>query len=151
MDNALDLLLGTYPSWSRLLVRLALGGVFFAHGAQKAFGWFGGRGLTATMQAFQQHLRIPPAATALAAFTECLGGLALIVGLLARPAALGLIVVMLVAIATVHWKHGFFLATQPGQANGWEYNFALIAMALAVLLGGAGALSIDYLLAPYGE
>jgi putative oxidoreductase len=151
MDSALDLLLGTYPSWSRLVVRLALGIVFFAHGAQKVFGWFGGHGLKATAQAFQQHLGIPPAATMLAAFVECLGGLALIVGLLARPAALGVIAVMLVAVATVHWRHGFFLATQPGQANGWEYNFALIAMALAVLIGGAGALSVDYLLAPYGE
>ena len=96
-------------------------------------------------------MKIPPAATMLAAFIECFGGLALIVGFLARPAALGLIVVMLVAIAKVHWKNGFFLANQPGQANGWEYNFALIAMALAVLLGGAGALSVDHLIRPYGE
>jgi putative oxidoreductase len=151
MDGALDLLLGTYPSWSRLAVRLALGLVFFAHGAQKVFGWFGGHGLRGTMQYFAQHLGIPPAATAVAAFVECFGGLALVVGLLARPAALGVAVVMLVAIATVHGKHGFFLATQPGQANGWEYNFALIAMAVAVLIGGAGALSIDYALAPYGD
>jgi putative oxidoreductase len=151
MDNALDLLLGTYPSWSRLVVRLALGLVFFAHGAQKVFGWFGGHGLTATIQAFQKGMKIPPAATTLAAFIECFGGLALIVGLLARPAALGLIAVMLVAVAKVHWKNGFFLATQPGQSNGWEYNFALIAMALAVVIGGAGALSIDYALRPIGE
>jgi putative oxidoreductase len=151
MDNALDLLLGTYPSWSRLLVRLALGIVFFAHGAQKVFGWFGGQGLRATIQVFHQYLKIPPAATVPAAFIECFGGLALVVGLLARPAALGIIGVMLVAIVTVHWKNGFFLASQPGQANGWEYNFALIAMALAVLIGGAGALSIDYVLRPYGE
>jgi putative oxidoreductase len=73
------------------------------------------------------------------------------VGFLARPAALGLIGVMLVAIVTVHWKHGFFLASQPGQANGWEFNFALIAMALAVVIGGAGALSIDGLLRPWGD
>ena len=46
--------------------------------------------------------------------------------------------------------NGFFLATQPGQANGWEYNFVLIAMALAVLIGGAGALSVDVVLRPYG-
>jgi len=151
MDNALDLLLGTYPSWSRLVVRLALGIVFFAHGSQKVFGWFGGHGLKATMQVFHQYLKIPPAATVLAAFIECFGGLALIVGFLARPSALGLIVVMLVAIAKVHWKNGFFLATQPGQSNGWEYNFALIAMALAVLIGGAGALSVDHLIRPHGE
>jgi putative oxidoreductase len=115
------------------------------------FGWFGGHGLKGTMQAFQQYLKIPPAATALAAFIECFGGLALIVGLLARPAALGIIGVMLVAIATVHWKNGFFLATQAGQSNGWEYNFVLIAMALAVVIGGAGAFSIDYLIRPHGE
>jgi putative oxidoreductase len=151
MDNVLDLLLGTYPSWSRLLVRLALGIVFFVHGAQKVFGWFGGRGLAATIQMFQQYLKIPPAATTLAAFIECFGGLALIVGLLARPAAIGIIVVMLVAVAKVHWKNGFFLASQPGQANGWEFNFALIAMALAVLVGGAGAMSVDYLLRPFGR
>jgi putative oxidoreductase len=150
MDDALDLLLGTYPSWSRLAVRMALGLVFFAHGAQKVFGWFGGRGLTATIQTFQQYLKVPPVATTLAAFVECFGGLALVVGFLARPAAVGIIVVMLVAIAKVHWKNGFFLATAPGQGNGWEFNFVLIAMAVAVLIGGAGALSIDYLLHPYG-
>lgn len=151
MDNALDLLLGTYPSWSRLVVRLALGIVFFSHGAQKVFGWFGGHGLKATIQTFQQYLKVPPAATVLAAFIECFGGLALIAGVLARPSALGIIGVMLVAIAKVHARNGFFLATQPGQANGWEFNFVLIAMALAVLIGGAGALSVDGLLRPYGE
>src|SRR5206468_4530652 len=92
-------------SWSHLVVRLALGVVFFAHGAQKAFGWFGGRGLAATISGFRQ-MHIPPAAATLAAFVECFGGLALIVGFLARPAALGLIVVMLVAIAKVHARHG---------------------------------------------
>ncbi len=151
MDNALDLLLGTYPSWSRLVVRLAIGIVFFAHGSQKVFGWFGGHGLKATIQVFQQYLKVPPAATVLAAFIECFGGLALLVGFLARPSALGILGVMVIAVAKVHWKNGFFQATQPGQSNGWEYNFALIAMALAVLIGGAGALSVDVLLRPYGE
>jgi putative oxidoreductase len=151
MDDALDLLLGTYPSWSRLVVRLALGIVFFAHGAQKLFGWFGGAGLKATIQTFQQYLKVPAAATTLAAVVECFGGLALVVGLLARPAAVGIIVVMLVAVAKVHWKNGFFLASAPGKANGWEFNFVLIAMALAVLIGGAGALSVDVMLRPYGD
>ncbi len=109
MDNTVDLLLATYPSVSMLLVRLGAGIVFFAHGAQKVFGWFGGPGLKATIQTFQQYMKIPPAATVLAAFIECFGGLALIIGVLARPAALGLIVVMLVAVAKVHWQHGFFI------------------------------------------
>jgi putative oxidoreductase len=153
MDNTLDLLLGTYPSWSRLIVRLGLGVVFVAHGGQKAFGWFGGSGWKATIQTFQQYMKVPPPATALAILVELLGGLAMLVGFLARPAALGLITVMLVAIVKVHAQHGFFInySNTPGKGHGFEFNFALIAMALAILVGGAGALSVDYALWPYGE
>jgi len=134
-----------------LVVRIALGVIFFAHGAQKTFGWFGGHGLSATISGFRQ-MNVPPAATALAAFTECFGGLALIVGVLARPTAIGLILVMLVAIAKVHGKHGFFLnfSMTPGKGHGYEFNLALIALALSILIGGAGAFSIDRLIAPFG-
>jgi len=151
MEDLVSLVFGTYGSWSHLVVRVALGLVFFAHGAQKTFGWFGGHGLSATIGGFRQ-MNIPPAATALAAFTECFGGLALIVGLLARPAAVGLLAVMLVAIAKVHGRNGFFLnfAMTPGKGHGYEFNLALAAMALSVLIGGAGALSIDRLIAPFG-
>ena len=151
MEDLVSLVFGTYASWSHLVVRVALGTVFFAHGAQKTFGWFGGHGLPATIGGFRQ-MNIPPAATALAAFTECFGGLALIVGLLARPAAVGLIAVMLVAIAKVHGRNGFFLnfAMTPGKGHGYEFNLALAAMALSVLIGGAGALSIDRLIVPFG-
>lgn len=153
MDNALDLLLGTYPSWSRAVVRVALGVVFLAHGGQKVFGWFGGPGLKATIQTFQQYMQVPPAATVMAALVELLGGLALLAGFLARPAAVGLIVVMLVAIAKVHARNGFFInfANTPGKGHGFEFNFALIAMALSILVGGAGALSIDCLLRSLGD
>ena len=152
MRDLVELLFNTYPSWSHLVVRLGLGIVFFAHGAQKTFGWFGGRGLSATVAGFRQ-MNIPPAAARLAALVECLGGLALIVGFLARPAALGLIVVMLVAIAKVHARHGFFInfAQTPGRGHGFEFNLVLIVMALSILIGGAGALSIDRLIAPFGE
>ena len=97
-------------------------------------------------------MNVPPPATALAAFTECFGGLALIVGVLARPTAIGLILVMLVAIAKVHGKHGFFLnfAMTPGKGHGYEFNLALIALALSILIGGAGVFSIDRLIAPLG-
>jgi putative oxidoreductase len=152
MRDLVDVLLGTYPSWSHLVVRLALGIVFFAHGAQKTLGWFGGRGLAATIGGFRQ-MNIPPAAATLAALVECFGGLALIVGFLARPAALGLIAVMLVAIGKVHAQHGFFLnfALTPGKGHGYEFNLALVAMALSILIGGAGVLSIDGLIVPLGE
>jgi putative oxidoreductase len=118
---------------------LGLGIVFFAHGAQKTFGWFGGRGLAATVAGFRQ-MNIPPAAATLAALVECLGGLALIVGFLARPAALGLFAVILVAIVKVHARHGFFInfAQTPGKGHGFEFNLALIVMALSILIGPLG-------------
>lgn len=152
MRDLVEMLFNTYPSWSHLVVRLGLGIVFFAHGAQKTFGWFGGRGLAATVAGFRQ-MNIPPAAATLAALVECLGGVALIVGFLARPAALGLIVVMLVAIVKVHARHGFFInfAQTPGKGHGFEFNLALVVMALSIVIGGAGALSIDRLIAPLGE
>jgi putative oxidoreductase len=141
----MELLFATYPSWSLLVIRLGLGIVFFAHGAQKVLGWFGGHGLKGTIGYFQQALKISPALTVLAALTEFLGGIALIVGFLGRPAAIGLIIVMVVAIAKVHSANGFFVnwSMQPGKGHGFEMNFALIAMALAVLIGGAGMFSID--------
>jgi putative oxidoreductase len=151
MDDLRDLIFGTFPSWSLLVIRLALGAIFFAHGAQKVFGWFGGRGLSATIAGFRQ-MNIPAAATVLAACIECFGGFAVLLGFLTRPAALGLIVVMLVAIAKVHAPHGFFLnwSMTQGKGHGYEFNLALIAMALALLIGGGGALSIDRLFAAWG-
>ena len=144
----MELLVGTFASKPLLIVRVFLGIIFFAHGSQKVFGWFGGGGLRGTIAYFKQALGVPPPLTVLAALTELLGGLAMIVGLLVRPAAVGLIIVMLVAIVTVHSKNGFFInwALEPGKGHGMEMNLALIGMALAVLVGGAGALSIDRLI-----
>ena len=151
MEDAIQLVFGTFPSWSHLVVRLALGIIFFAHGAQKVFGWFGGPGLSQTVAGFRQ-MGIPPPATVVAAFIECFGGLAMIVGFLTRPAAVGLIAVMLVAISKVHVRNGFFLnwSMAPGKGHGYEFNLALIAMALSILIGGAGVLSVDRLIAPWG-
>ena len=144
-------LFGTYPSWSLLIVRVVLGVIFFGHGAQKLFGWFGGYGLKGTIGYFQQALKIPPWLTVFCALTECFGGLAVLVGFLSRPAALGLIIVMLVAIERVHWPNGFFInwSLQQGKGHGYEMNLALIAMAAAVLIGGGGAFSVDRLINPW--
>jgi putative oxidoreductase len=141
----MDILFGTFASKSLLIVRVVLGAIFFAHGAQKMFGWFGGPGLRGVINYFRQALGVPAPLTVLAALTECFGGLAMIVGFLVRPAAVGLIVVMLVAIAKVHRQNGFFLnwSLEPGKGHGFEMNLALIGMALAVLIGGAGVFSID--------
>ena len=81
----MDLLVGTFASRPLLIVRVFLGVVFFAHGSQKVFGWFGGGGLRGTIAYFKQALGVPPPLTVLAALTELLGGLAMIVGLLVNP------------------------------------------------------------------
>jgi putative oxidoreductase len=143
-----DMMLGSYPSWPLLIVRVVLGIIFFAHGAQKVFGWFGGPGLKGTIGYFKQAMGIPAGATVVAALIECFGGLAMLAGFLARPAALGLVAVMLVAVAKVHWKNGFYLnmSMTPGKGHGYEFNLALIGMALAVLVGGAGRYSVDRLI-----
>ena len=147
----MEMLFATFPSKSLFIVRVVLGVIFFAHGAQKVFGWFGGPGLRGVIGYFKQSLGIPAPLTVLAAFVELLGGLAMFFGILVRPAAVGLILVMLVAIAKVHWPNGFFInwGLQPGKGHGYEMNLALIAMALAVLVGGAGILSIDRLINPW--
>lgn len=144
----MELLLSTYPSWSHLVVRLGLGVIFFAHGSQKVLGWFGGPGLKGTIAYFKQGLGVPPAVAVLAALIEFLGGISMIVGFLVRPSAVGLIVMMLVAIVKVHAQHGFFInfSNTPGKGHGFEFNFALVAMALSILIGGAGVWSIDRLL-----
>ena len=82
----MDLLFGTFASKSLLIVRVFLGVIFFAHGAQKVFGWFGGPGLRGTIAYFRQALGVPPPLSVLAALTELLGGVGMIVGLLVRPA-----------------------------------------------------------------
>jgi putative oxidoreductase len=121
-----------------LALRVALGGIFLAHGGQKLFGWFGGHGWSGTMQFFTGQMGVPAPVAALAILTEFVGGLAVLLGVFSRTAALGLAVVMVVAALKVHLANGFFLATAPGQANGIEYNMALFAMSLFVVLAGPG-------------
>ena len=141
----MDYLFITSYSWPLVIVRVVLGVIMFAHGAQKLFGWFGGYGLRGTSGYMKEALGIPPLLTTLAALTETFGGLALIIGFLSRPAALGIIVVMAVAITKAHKGNGFFInwAMTEGKGHGYEMHLALIAMALAVLAGGAGLLSVD--------
>src|ERR1700688_2851421 len=102
-------LFSTDPDWTQTIIRLILGVVFFAHGAQKVLGWFGGPGLKSTISMMHEHLGLPTPVAFLAVSAEFLGGLGLIVGLLSRVAAAGIAVVMLVALLTVHWKFGFFM------------------------------------------
>src|SRR5262252_6964925 len=95
-------LVSTSDDYAITIARLVLGVVFFAHGAQKMLGWFGGYGFTGTMNFFTQMMHIPAPFAFLAICTEFFGGLGLVVGLLGRVAALGILCNMLVAVFTVH-------------------------------------------------
>ena len=140
-------LLGTDGDWVITIVRIVLGVVFFAHGAQKALGWFGGAGLQSTVRVFREQLQIPAPLAVLSIAAEFLGGLGLIVGLLSRIAAFGIAVVMVVALIAVHGKFGFFMNWYgEKKGHGIEYHILVLALALAVMIRGAGALSLDQVL-----
>jgi len=129
------------------LLRLALGVVFFAHGSQKMLGWFGGYGFKATIRAFTSQMGIPAPLAVLVIAVEFFGGLGLIVGLLGRVAALGVLCVMIGAILMAHLHNGFFMNWYGNQqGEGVEYHVLAIALALAIAIGGSGAFSLDRIL-----
>ena len=137
-------LFATDDSTATAILRLVLGAVFFAHGAQKMLGWFGGPGFSGTMGLFTGYLHIPAPLAFLAIAAELFGGLGLILGFFTRVAALGIAVNMVVAIAMVHCAFGFFMnwtGTQKGE--GFEYHLLALAMTAFLLIRGAGAYSID--------
>jgi len=126
------------------ILRLVLGVVFFAHGAQKMLGWFGGYGFSGTMGFFTGTMHIPAPLAFLAIAAEFFGGLGLILGFLTRIAAFGITVNMVVAIATVHSAFGFFMnwsGTQKGE--GFEYHLLTLAATVFLMIRGAGAFSVD--------
>src|SRR6266404_2894738 len=128
--------------------RLVLGNLFFAHGAQLMLGWFGGYGLTGSMQFFTQQLGIPAAFAFLAICAQFFGGLMLILGFAGRIAALSIICDVAVAVVKVHWHFGLFMnwfGNQKGE--GFEYHLLAITIGLVIVLQGSGALSLDRLLA----
>jgi putative oxidoreductase len=119
----------------------------FAHGSQKVLGWFGGYGLKATTGYFKS-IGIPLSIGYAVCFIEFFSGIALILGLFTRLAALGVVAVMVGAILKVHLPNGFFMNWElsPGKGHGYETNLALIGIALACIIAGGGALSLDRLL-----
>ena len=135
-------------SFSLLFLRVPLGLIFMAHGSQKLFGLFGGQGVSATMKAFEEKMGIPPILTILAMIAEFGGGLGVLIGCLTRLSALGIASVMVVAIYKVHMVNGFFLNLNclPGRGQGFEYNIALLGMALSLVLTGGGRWSLDRML-----
>lgn len=137
--NLLQRVIATDISSSPLVLRVPVGIIFAAHGAQKLFGAFGGNGLEGTGQ-WMASIGLNPGylMALLSGGAEFFGGLALIVGLLTRPAAAVLAVTMLVAIFSVHIDKGLFISN-----NGYEYALALMAASVSLLFSGAGRLSLD--------
>ena len=125
------------------VLRLVLGIVFFAHGAQKVFGWFGGYGFSATLQGMS-GMGLPKVVVLLVIATEFVGALLLIFGALTRLAALGIIGEMIGAVLMVHLPNGFFMNWTGNQkGEGFEYHLLAIAIAVALLIRGGGAYSVD--------
>jgi putative oxidoreductase len=136
-----DAAAGTFAdaiSW--LIIRAAAGLILMPHGAQKLFGWFGGKGLEGTAQFFESGLGLTPGIVfaVLAGVAEFFGGLFLALGLLTRLAAAGVVAVMAYAAFGVHLGNGFFWS-----AGGYEYSLLWGLVALAFVIRGGGPLSLD--------
>ncbi|WP_144779701.1 DoxX family protein [Marinobacter maritimus] len=128
--------------YASLILRVPVGLILAAHGAQKLFGWFGGYGLEGTGQ-WMASLGLEPGylMALMAGVAEFFGGLALVLGLLTRPAALVTAFAMLVAIFAVHIGNGLFMAN-----NGYEFALTLFVVTLALAIQGAGRFSLDRVL-----
>ncbi|MCV4341346.1 DoxX family protein [Pseudomonas capsici] len=139
MNATIKSVLSTRAGYGLTVLRIIVGIIFIAHGSQKLFGAFGGYGLEGTAQFMaSQGLNPGYLMALLSGSVEFFGGLAVLIGLLARPAALGLSVLLLVAIFSVHIGNGLFMAN-----NGYEFALALLGGTIAILIEGAGKLSAD--------
>ena len=137
-----QLLIGGNDNWAPALLRVPVGLVLAAHGAQKLFGWFGGYGLEATGQ-WMASIGLEPGLlmATLAGSAEFFGGIALMLGVLIRPAALLAAFTMLIAMTVVHAANGFFMSS-----NGIEYSMILLFASLSLMVSGAGRFSLDSIL-----
>jgi putative oxidoreductase len=130
-----------------VLLRLVLGAIFFAHGAQKMLGWFGGYGFFSTMAVLTQKMGIPAVFAFLAIAAEFFGSIGLLAGLLSRIAAFGIAVNMVVAIALVNAHNGFFINWNGAQAGeGFEFHLLVLAIAVTIMVRGGGFFSVDHVL-----
>ena len=122
-----------------LVLRVAVGLIFAAHGAQKAFGWWSGPGPQGWRQAMERmNLRPAPLWAAVSIGAELIGGLFLALGLLTPFAGAALIAQALVAIGQVHWRNGFFTSK-----GGIEFPLTLAVATLAILVAGPGPYAAD--------
>ncbi len=129
-------------AYGLLLIRVVFGLSLAAHGGQKLFGWFGGPGLKNTKVGFRSlRYRAPLLMAFVAAASEVAGGVLFAVGLATPFAAFLMAVVMINAIAAVHGAKGFWLSN-----GGYEYNLAILTVALGIAATGPGGFSLDALI-----
>lgn len=131
-----------------LIIRLSLGGVIFAHGAQKLLGWFGGFGYEATMNYFTQTVGIPYLIGLLVILGESLGAVALVIGLFGRFMSFSILIIMMGALYFDHGKNGFYMnwfGNRPG-GEGYEFDLLTFGLSLSIVLLGSGSFSVDHLL-----
>ncbi|MCQ8889224.1 DoxX family protein [Pseudoalteromonas carrageenovora] len=139
----LQKILNSKAGAAALILRVPVGLILAAHGAQKLFAWFGGYGLEGTGQ-WMASIGLEPGywLALMAGSAEFFGGIALAFGLLTRPAALVTAFTMLIAIFSVHINNGLFMAN-----NGYEYALTLLVATAALAIQGAGSFSVDSVIA----
>ncbi|WP_201535504.1 DoxX family protein [Psychrobacter immobilis] len=142
-NSTLNKILLSNAGVAELILRVPVGLILAAHGAQKLFGWFGGHGLAGTA-GYMSSIGMEPGylMAILAGSAEFFGGLALVLGLLTRPAAVVAGFTMLVAIFSVHIGNGLFASN-----NGYEYALTLLVVLVSLAIQGGGYLSLDNSLA----
>jgi len=137
-------LLATSDSVSLTVIRSTVGIVILAHGLQKLFGWFGGHGVSGTIEAFDRYFGFPAAVTILVILAESFGALSLVLGFLSRFCAAAIGLVMLGAIYFVTGRWGFFMNWYSEQrGEGFELHVLVLGMVLALILEGGGRWSVD--------
>lgn len=115
-----------------LLLRVVLGVVFFVHGAQKVFGWFGGSGIDKWI-GFMENMNISKPIAYFAAYTEMIFGITLLLGIYTKVSALVAFVFMVFCIYLVHWEKGFFV-----NKGGYEYALVLAIASLSLYFSDGG-------------
>jgi putative oxidoreductase len=142
LKKSIKKLIKTESGYSTLALRIPIGIIFMAHGAQKLFGWFGGYGLEGT-GGWMESIGLAPGfiMALMAGSAEFFGGLFILLGLLTRPAALALSFTMVVAIFSVHFTNGLFMSN-----NGYEFGLVLLAVCVSLAFSGAGKLAVDNVL-----
>ena len=142
--NFLKKIFHTDDSTTHLIIRVMLGLVIFYHGAGKLMGWFGGHGFEGTMGFFTEKMGIPALIAFLVIIGESFGALGLITGFLTRLSAAGVAMIMLGAIAMVHWNIGFPMNWAGQQAGeGFEYHLLALGLAIPLIIYGGGKFSVD--------